>query len=90
MNHLKTSLSLIVILNFAYLAIAQSRPTSGPALTLMAVNNPASPGSSHSRLTVTPDGRALLSWLEPAGAKGRAWRRAAGRRRGSSPVAGPS
>jgi hypothetical protein len=84
MNHLKTSLCLIVILNFAHLVIAQSGPTSGRALKMKAVGNPAAPGSSNSRLTVTPDGRALLSWLEPAGAKGRVLKFAAQEKSGWS------
>jgi hypothetical protein len=72
MNHLITSLCLFVISNFAYITIAQSRSTSGPTLFMKVVSNPAASGSSQSRLTVTPDGRALLSWLEPVGAKGKA------------------
>jgi hypothetical protein len=84
MNHLITSLCLFVISNFAYITIAQNRPTSGPALTMKVVSNPASSGSSQPRLTVAPDGRALLSWLEPAGAKGRALKFAAQEKNGWS------
>jgi hypothetical protein len=74
MNILIISLSLIIISNFAHTATAQHEKASGSTLAMKVVSNPAASGSSQSRLTVTPDGRALLSWLEPAGSKGRALR----------------
>lgn len=54
--------------------LACSRGRSGakplPALdaaALREVGNPAAPGSGEANLAVTPDGRILLSWIEPDG-----------------------
>jgi hypothetical protein len=72
MNLLIISLSLIVISNFTQISTRQSGKAPGSRLAMKVVDNPAASGSSQSRLTVTPDGRALLSWLEPAVPKGMA------------------
>jgi hypothetical protein len=70
MNYLILSLSLIFISNFAQTATTQNGQASGLTLAMKIVRNPAAPGSSQPRLTLTPDGRALLSWLEPVVPKG--------------------
>jgi hypothetical protein len=72
MNYMIISLSLIIISNFARIATTQSGKRPGSTLAMKIVSNPTASGSSQPRLTVTPDGRALLSWLEPVGPKGMA------------------
>lgn len=70
MNYLIISLSLIFISNFAQIAASQSGKATGSTLAMKVVSNPAASGSSQPRLTVTSNGRALLSWLEPVEPKG--------------------
>jgi hypothetical protein len=45
-----------------------ARHASLDAAALREISNPAAPGSGEANLAVAPDGRVLLSWIEPAGA----------------------
>ncbi len=53
----------------AFTAIGAARlhtPTLPPLAELQQIESPAAPGSAEANLTVGPDGRVYLSWLEPA------------------------
>ena len=56
---------LLPLLVAALLLFTLSTPTDVPPPT--EVPTPAPPGSSSPQLTTTPEGHAVLSWLEPAG-----------------------
>jgi hypothetical protein len=59
------------ILTGTVLLFGGGRPPAAPVVEL---KSPAGPGSGEPNLVVAPDGRAFLSWLEPAAPRGHALR----------------
>ncbi|MCX5754735.1 MAG: sialidase family protein [Gemmatimonadetes bacterium] len=58
-----TALSLVAV----SVLVAGSRSNAGAsAVVIQSLESPAGPGAAESNLTVGPDGRVFLSWLEPA------------------------
>jgi hypothetical protein len=55
-----------VVLSFA----ACSHRRGGERMTVQSLESPALPGSGEANLTLGPDGRVFLSWIEGSGAKG--------------------
>jgi hypothetical protein len=58
-----------LLLSLASLTVACSRGSEPMPTRLRELESPARPGSGEPNLTVAPDGRVLLSWIEPAGEK---------------------
>ena len=62
------------MLGASLLAVACTTRSGGPptssqtsTLAVLEIPNPAAPGSGEASLTSLADGRAVLSWIEPAG-----------------------
>lgn len=73
------SVALVLALGCA----ACARGAVETRLALRQLEAPAAPGSGEPNLTVAPDGRVLLSWIEPAGEAGHSLRHAARPRGGA-------
>src|SRR5688572_28136732 len=57
---------LVLVMGFIYWG-GCARPRVETPMTVREIPAPAGPGSGEPNLAVAPDGRVLLSWIEPAG-----------------------
>jgi hypothetical protein len=75
-------------IRLAFLVTALLIPATGAAQSITTVEqeSPAPTGSAQPQLSVTPDGRVVLSWLEAAPQSGHRFRVAFGSFRGSGPT----
>ncbi len=70
MKRLRTLASLAVLIPL----VGCGHESGGPRLSVEQMPTPAAPGSGEPNLAVAPDGRVLLSWVEPTGERRHALR----------------
>jgi hypothetical protein len=75
-NHARLAVAFAVVASVNACTNRQATRDDGP-IAVRSMDTPAAPGSGEPSLTVTNEGRVLLSWIEPVGEKRHALRYAA-------------
>jgi hypothetical protein len=75
----RTGIAALLLAGIGGCRPAEAPPAPAPRLELREIESPAGPGSGEPSLTLAPDGRVLLTWIEPAGEKRHALRYASRR-----------